>query len=212
MKLLKRISTIVLSAVMALPSARWYFTAVGHAESNTSIVRIAGSDRYSTSVELTKEISNPSTVIMVSGENFPDALSAKNNAPRILTGKSISSSVVNYIKSRRTNISQIIIVDGKGSVSDTALNQTKQSLNNEKVEDVKVEENKGKEDNKVVIQNSNSSLDESYMANSTIKESYSRKNGQGRPIYDKTYEDMFYYSKGDLRLKNISNYGPGIHI
>ncbi|MBC2582024.1 cell wall-binding repeat-containing protein [Clostridium sp. DJ247] len=88
-----------------------------------TIERVGGIDRYDTSVKISQEEWQQSDyVILVSGENFPDALCAaplakKYNAPILLTESSnIRDSVLNEII--RLKAKNAFIVGGTGAVSD----------------------------------------------------------------------------------------------
>lgn len=89
--------------------------------SGYEIQRIGGKDRYETSVLIAKEISNSSSAIIASGENFPDALSISSIAgklkmPILLSSKDgISDSVKKYISENK--ISKVYIVGGEGAIS-----------------------------------------------------------------------------------------------
>lgn len=94
------------------------------AQAAESYVRLGGSDRYDTSVQISQKNWDKSEyVILASGENFPDALSAtplakKYDAPILLTPKdSLNQLVSDEIK--RLQATHIIIVGGPGAVSDT---------------------------------------------------------------------------------------------
>ncbi|MDO5717824.1 MAG: cell wall-binding repeat-containing protein [Tissierellia bacterium] len=86
--------------------------------------RISGPNRFITSLEVAKEYEKNfdgfSTVIIVNGEDYPDALSASalsamENAPILLSKKdSIDESVLSYIKSKAK---KVMIVGGEMSVS-----------------------------------------------------------------------------------------------
>lgn len=87
--------------------------------------RIKGNDRYLTSLEVAKEykkaFGNLDTVILASGEDYPDALSASSasavlDAPILLTKKdSIDKNLLSFIKE---NVKKIIVVGGNTSVSE----------------------------------------------------------------------------------------------
>lgn len=88
---------------------------------DSNIVRVGGSSRYDTSLEICKYFNLDSeTAVIANGQNFPDALSgstlaSKGNAPIILTdGKDISKQK-KYIDS--TNYKNLIILGGTGAVS-----------------------------------------------------------------------------------------------
>ena len=66
--------------------------------------RIAGANRYDTSVAIAKSVyPNPAHVVIASGENFPDAIvgsvyASKNNAPIVLSSKTeVPKVVMDYI-------------------------------------------------------------------------------------------------------------------
>lgn len=103
----------------------WFF---GGKRINSNKTRhFTGSNRYETALSVAdgfKNILNKSfdTVILVNGENYPDALSAsvlsaKHNAPILLTpSKNVYKNVENFI--RNNKIKNIIVVGGKNSVSE----------------------------------------------------------------------------------------------
>jgi Putative cell wall-binding domain len=86
-----------------------------------NIVRIGGSSRYDTSLEICKYFNlNSETAVIANGENFPDALSgstlaSKENAPIILTDGQDISKQKKYIDS--TKYKNLIILGGTGAVS-----------------------------------------------------------------------------------------------
>ena len=73
----------------------------------TNIVRIAGTDRYETSLAVAKYFNlSGQSVCIATGNNFPDALAgsvfaANHNAPIILADGSLSDQVMNYLKSKK---------------------------------------------------------------------------------------------------------------
>ncbi|MBU3188369.1 cell wall-binding repeat-containing protein [Clostridium bowmanii] len=91
---------------------------------NNSIVRISGSNRYETSLNVCKYFNlSTNSAIVVSGKSFPDALSgsalaAKLNAPIILTDGSNIIDQKRYLDS--TSCLNLILLGGKGSVSQAA--------------------------------------------------------------------------------------------
>lgn len=95
--------------------------------------RISGQTRYGTSVETAKNFGNFSTVIIASGEAFPDALSSsalskRYNAPILLTPKKgLSAEVLDYLMEKR--VTNYIIVGGESAVSDKVEWQLKHILN-----------------------------------------------------------------------------------
>ena len=93
------------------------FQYAGHA-------RISGNNRYETSTKIGDRLVS-STVILASGENFPDALAAstlaqKIEAPILLVSKDkIDQSVIDYFKNH--NIKKVLVVGGQLSISDKTL-------------------------------------------------------------------------------------------
>lgn len=91
--------------------------------------RIEGATRYDVAVGISQKAypTTASTVYVVTGENYPDALSAapaavKEKAPLLLTTKSsIPASVTTEIQ--RLKPSKIVVVGGPNSVSDAVLSQ-----------------------------------------------------------------------------------------
>ncbi|MEG0249362.1 MAG: cell wall-binding repeat-containing protein [Peptostreptococcus sp.] len=90
--------------------------------------RLAGSDRYKTAVEIAKAYKSMlnkdiDTIVLTSGEDFPDALcagplAAKNNAAVLLTNSNhLNKDTKEYIQSNK-NIKKAIIVGGENSVSE----------------------------------------------------------------------------------------------
>lgn len=88
---------------------------------NNNIIRIAGMNRYETSLDVCKYFNLSSdTAVIASGENFPDALSgsalaAKKNAPIILTDGINISSQKQYLD--QCNYSDLVLLGGTGSIS-----------------------------------------------------------------------------------------------
>lgn len=100
--------------------------------------RIAGSDRYETAIEVAKSYKkylnkDISTVILVNGQNYPDALSSGSSATAesgavLLTNPNIlTKSTKDYILNN--NIKKVIIIGGEKSVSKTIENELK-NINN----------------------------------------------------------------------------------
>ena len=88
--------------------------------------KLSGSNRYLTSLKIAEEgFGSADTIILASGESYPDALSAislskKYNAPIILTEKNkMVAEVSKYVK----NTEKIIIVGGNNSVSSGIFNE-----------------------------------------------------------------------------------------
>ncbi len=91
-----------------------------------SAARVSGADRYATSVAVSRSTfaSTASEVVLASGEDFPDALSAaplaaRLTAPLLLTSKTrLPASVATEL--RRLRPARITVVGGAGVVSDAA--------------------------------------------------------------------------------------------
>lgn len=91
-------------------------------ESNVTIKRLSGNDRYSTSIAISKEgWTHSDYAILTSGENYPDALSAaplakKYNCPIILTSKySLSDDIISELK--RLSVNEVFVLGGVGVLS-----------------------------------------------------------------------------------------------
>lgn len=91
-----------------------------------SNVRIAGRNRYSTSVEVAKaSYGNAKSVILASGENAADALSAGaitgvTNSPLILVSKSsVSPDLKAFISANKVN--KVTLIGGESSISSVIL-------------------------------------------------------------------------------------------
>ncbi|MEG0250241.1 MAG: cell wall-binding repeat-containing protein [Peptostreptococcus sp.] len=107
----------------------WFFGGNGCNSGKTKY--FSGKNRYETSISVAdgfKNILNKNfdTIILVSGENYPDALSAsvlsaKYTAPILLTpSKTPYKNIANYIKNN--NIKNIIVVGGNRSVDENVVN------------------------------------------------------------------------------------------
>jgi len=96
--------------------------------SNVTVKRLAGMDRYSTSIAISKEgWINSDYAILTSGENYPDALSAsplakKYSCPIILSSKySLSNDIITELK--RLNVKEVFVLGGLGVLSNNIDNQ-----------------------------------------------------------------------------------------
>lgn len=90
--------------------------------------RISGKDRYDTSAQIAKQVNaNPSEIFVVTGLDYPDALSvapiaSSKQSPIILVPKDyIPDTVKNYIDS--ININQTYIIGSADIISNNVLNQ-----------------------------------------------------------------------------------------
>lgn len=127
-KHLNQVKTILLTLVFvstltALP--RNVVKAEEQASSdNINVTRIAGDDRYATSLEISKKgWTNSDYVILATGENYPDALTAvplakKYECPIILISKySVKDSIISELK--RLNVKEAFILGGTGVIADS---------------------------------------------------------------------------------------------
>lgn len=118
--LLKRLSFLAVFLLFLLTSSNAYASSI---DTN----RLAGIDRFATSVEISKQgwPEGSKNIVIVSGMNFPDALCSAPlaklyNAPILLTDQlTMPSSVLNEVK--RLNPENIYIVGGSGVVSDNII-------------------------------------------------------------------------------------------
>ncbi|MEQ8199189.1 MAG: cell wall-binding repeat-containing protein, partial [Clostridiaceae bacterium] len=92
-----------------------------------TVTRIAGADRYETSLEVAKYVDSSSgEAFVVTGENYPDALSIASYAgtqqiPILLTSKdNLTDKVKNYISTK--GVTKTYVIGGTGVVSDNVLN------------------------------------------------------------------------------------------
>ncbi|MDD7182076.1 cell wall-binding repeat-containing protein [Peptostreptococcus porci] len=110
----------------ALPSGlKGVYTFGGKASvANEFGKRIAGKDRYETSLKIAEEFGNSDVVILTSGKNFADALAAaplakKVNAPIILIeGNKLSKESEKIIEKAK----KVIVIGGESSISENVIN------------------------------------------------------------------------------------------
>ena len=98
--------------------------------------RLGGSDRYETAMKIAKEALNGGkmkSVILASGLDFPDSLSAsglsaKYDAPILLSKKTAvaSSKVIDFITQNMDKSGQVIIVGGEGVIDGSVVTTLKQ--------------------------------------------------------------------------------------
>jgi len=88
-------------------------------------IRLAGINRYETSLQIAKYLNNSGQVFLATGEDFPDALSiasyaANKQIPILLTLKdTMPQQVKNYIKDN--NINKVYVIGGSGVISDQVI-------------------------------------------------------------------------------------------
>ncbi|KPU44460.1 N-acetylmuramoyl-L-alanine amidase LytC precursor [Oxobacter pfennigii] len=91
------------------------------------VERIYGPDRAATSVEVAKKLNNFDSVVVATGDDYPDALSiapiaAKKQIPILLVSRdNISSAVTDFINDK--SISKSYVVGGTGVISDAVAGQ-----------------------------------------------------------------------------------------
>lgn len=91
-----------------------------------TVIRLAGNDRYETSVKVAEKMGYVNQAIIATGDNFPDALSiapiaSMKGFPILLTAKDQLSGVVKtYLKN---NIQSTVVVGGNGVISSYVYNQ-----------------------------------------------------------------------------------------
>ncbi|MGB2991683.1 MAG: cell wall-binding repeat-containing protein [Paenisporosarcina sp.] len=122
MKIQKILGSIVLATTLSLVAANT--TTQANDDTIRDYTRIAGESRYHTAIEVSQTGWNSATtVIIASGENFPDALAGaplakKLKAPILLVKKSsIDADVIAEIK--RLGAKKAIILGGEGTISST---------------------------------------------------------------------------------------------
>jgi putative cell wall-binding protein len=126
---MKKIITLVTSIALTLGS-----TALVQAKNIYNVNRIQGANRYKTSLNISKNFcdSKVNSVIVASGNNFPDALagsglSKKLNAPILLVDNDVKNSLdsIDYIKNHLNKSGKIYILGGQASVSEKYVNYIK---------------------------------------------------------------------------------------
>lgn len=90
----------------------------------SNVKRISGRDRYETSLEVAKQFTNLKNLVVASGDNFSDALSAssiagKLKAPMLLVDGRKGTATVDYIEKIKKNIDSIKVIGGPNTVSDS---------------------------------------------------------------------------------------------
>ncbi|WP_158208130.1 cell wall-binding repeat-containing protein [Dehalobacter restrictus] len=94
---------------------------------NISVTRIAGQDRYDTTVKIAEQLGSSSEIIVATGEDYPDALSAGPIAaikqiPIILVPQDyMPDSIKTYIQAQ--NITKTYVIGGTEIISDSVANQ-----------------------------------------------------------------------------------------
>ncbi|MGV8980870.1 DUF5050 domain-containing protein [Clostridium sp.] len=105
-------SVLLVSSIVLMPSSK---------VSAATIQRLQGVDRYATSISISKSgWTTSDNVVLASGSDFPDALSAASlakqlNAPILLIGTTLDTAINNELT--RLQVKNIFIVGGEGAVS-----------------------------------------------------------------------------------------------
>lgn len=98
------------------------------------MTRLAGTDRYETSMAIAKGMgADNQTIFVATGENFPDALAAsalaaKTNSPIILVNAGLPSAASSYLQNYRGKVKDIFLMGGAAVVSDDILNKVYQAI------------------------------------------------------------------------------------
>lgn len=100
--------------------------------------RLAGDSRYATNAAVLNQFASElsyNKVYVVSGENYPDALSgsvlaASNNSPLILVGASVDSSVMSSVKAQHDKYNNIVVLGSTAVVSDESANNIVSGVDN----------------------------------------------------------------------------------
>lgn len=101
---------------------------------DSKLSQYAGSDRYETAARIAENFVNPESIIIATGENYPDALAAaplagKLNAPILLVRKNeVPAKVLQYIEKNRESIQDVYILGGVNSVSQRVGNSIAHAL------------------------------------------------------------------------------------
>jgi len=96
---------------------------------NYNVIRLAGADRYETSIKIAEYLGTSNKIVLASGDDFPDALSiasiaAKEGMPILLSEKNtVSSSVDKYLSNK--TIDTTYIVGGEGVISSSVAGKFK---------------------------------------------------------------------------------------
>ncbi|OBR95719.1 MULTISPECIES: cell wall-binding repeat-containing protein [Clostridium] len=128
----KVITTLIISTALIFSKT----TVINAQSQGPTITRLSGPNRYSTNMKIADYgwSGHSDSAIIVSGENFPDAicaapLSAKYNAPLLMTdGNTLSPEMQNKLTS--LGVKNIFLIGGTGAVSNEIENElTQKNLN-----------------------------------------------------------------------------------
>jgi len=113
----------VLGGISAIPaSVVSELTSLGY-----HVVRLSGADRFATAVAVANELGNPSTVLLASGINYPDALAAGPAASHaggvvlLTNGKTMPTSTATYLSAHPGHA---FAIGGPAAAADPAASAT----------------------------------------------------------------------------------------
>ncbi len=100
---------------------------LGKLSSSFNVVRLSGSDRYKTNIEILKKCGfNGGDILVCTGKNYADSLSASAiYKPILLVGSKLSSEQKSYLNSLKSKGLKFHIIGGTGAVSDSVVNELK---------------------------------------------------------------------------------------
>lgn len=120
MKRKKSVLAVVLAASLLVPT-------MALADEGVSVKRIAGDDRYQTSLKIAEQLGDSSDkVILASGENYPDALAGsvltEGKYPILLTR---ANEVSEAVQQKALAAKEVVVLGGTGSISDEVFEKVK---------------------------------------------------------------------------------------
>lgn len=100
---------------------------LGNLKSSYSIVRLAGSDRYKTNVEIIKRCGfSGGDILVCAGKGYADSLSASAvNKPILLAGKKLNNEQKSLLNSLKSKGLKFHIIGGTSAVSNSFVNELK---------------------------------------------------------------------------------------
>jgi len=92
--------------------------------------RYYGTTRYETALEIARHLStNVHTIFLVTGGNFPDALTgsglaARTNSPGILVARdAVDDEVRLFLQAKASEIDNMVVLGGEGAVAEMTVSQ-----------------------------------------------------------------------------------------
>ena len=107
-------------------------SSIALANGNVKVNRLSGNDRYDTSMnignEVAKNLGKLDSIILASGENFPDALSGttlckKYNAPLLLINNGSKNKVLSFLHKNLRPNTTVYALGGEASISEDVLKE-----------------------------------------------------------------------------------------